>query len=664
MIKLANLFDASGRLVPLSDMLGHGGEGDVYGVPAISHDLVAKVYREPLPHDQQEKLRVMVQKECDESLKKVVAWPTTTLHLGRNGPIRGFLMPKVVGHEPHKFYSPAHRKQLFPKTDWAFLVNTARNIAAAFDIIHAHGYVIGDINQRNIFVTDNSVVKLIDCDSFQIVVNGKPYLCKGGVLDFTPPELRSLQSFSGVRRTINHDGFGLAVLCFHLLFMGRHPFAGVYSGREDMPIEKAIPSFRFAFGKNASSKGMSPPPNCVTMEIVPPQVANLFERAFSEFGARQDGRPTAREWVGMLDYLKHNLRTCDQEPAHKYLGGLSSCPWCVLERQSGVLFFIGVLTTPTGQATFNLTIVWQRIMSVPLPGEAPSINPDPAQFTVIPKSLPEEIQAAKRMTTVKRIKKRVLAVAIVISALVISVIITSLAAFIIGIIIAFIFLSSGEEDLVEQRVRQKEREARQTTLEHSQRRWNEAIQRWRREAGDDNFKDKLQELTQLRNQYESLDVEFTREKQKLQATIRERQLHKFLDSFFIDAHKIPKIGPGRKATLASFGIETAADIDSFKIQRIKGFGQSYTSALVKWRTSLERKFVFDPSKGIDPVDIVALNQKLRQRRTQIEGALLAGPEKLNQIRTDIIRRRQSLQREVEAAARALAQARSDMSVFR
>jgi len=32
--------------------------------------------------------------------------------------------------------------------------------------------------------------------------------------------------FRGLERSAGHDAFGLAVLLFHLLFMGRHPFAG------------------------------------------------------------------------------------------------------------------------------------------------------------------------------------------------------------------------------------------------------------------------------------------------------------------------------------------------------------------------------------------------------------------------------------------------------
>jgi DNA-binding helix-hairpin-helix protein with protein kinase domain len=518
-------------------------------------------------------------------------------------------------------HTPAHRKQLFSKADWAFLVNAARNVAAAFDAIHTYKHVIGDVNQGNIFVAGNSIVKLLDCDSFQIAAGSKSYLCEVGVPHFTPPELQSLKSFHGTHRTANHDNFGLAVLCFHLLFMGRHPFSGVYSGKEDMPIEKAIASLRFAFGKQASSRGMSPPPNSVTMAIVPPQVSTLFERAFSESGAHSEGRPKAREWVGMLDYLKHNLRTCGQEPMHKYFGGLSDCPWCALERQSRVLFFIGIVTTLTGQPTFHLTVIWQKILAVPSPAEAPHI--DPSQFKVTPKPLPKELQEARNAGFLKKI----------------------------------VLFFAPVDDTAERR-------ARQTAVNDAQRRWSEMEQRWKREAGDGVFKEKLRELGQLKSQYESLDAEYTQQKQKLQATIRERQFHEFLDSFFIDNHKIPHIGPGRKATLASFGVETAADIDPYNIMKIRGFGKKYTNELVRWRKSLESKFVFDPAKGIDPADIAALNQKFRQRRTQIEGALLAGPELLNKVRVEIMSKRQSLRAVVEAAAHALAQALSDILVFR
>ena len=76
-------------------------------------------------------------------------------------------------------------------------------------------------------MAQDATVALIDADSFQFSLNGKSYPCVVGVPDFTPPELHG-KNLASVQRTIEHDNFGLAVAIFHLLFMGRHPFAGRY----------------------------------------------------------------------------------------------------------------------------------------------------------------------------------------------------------------------------------------------------------------------------------------------------------------------------------------------------------------------------------------------------------------------------------------------------
>jgi DNA-binding helix-hairpin-helix protein with protein kinase domain len=192
---MKDFFNESGQRILLGNKLGSGGEGEVYEVQVAGKEFAAKIYHHPLKQEKQAKLRGMVQ-GCDEGLGKISAWPLATLHQNASGPIRGFLMPKVVGFEPiHVLYNPSHRKQSFPYADWAFLINAARNVAAVFEIIHSHGHVVGDVNQGNIFVAANSIVKLIDCDSFQITAAGKHYLCEVGVGHFSPPELQAGDRF-------------------------------------------------------------------------------------------------------------------------------------------------------------------------------------------------------------------------------------------------------------------------------------------------------------------------------------------------------------------------------------------------------------------------------------------------------------------------------------
>lgn len=112
-----------------------------------------------------------------------------------------------------------------------------------------------------------------------------------------------------MERTANHDNFGLAILNFQLLFLGRHPYSGVYSEAEEMPIERAITEFRFAYSKQAPTKSISPPPNSVGLEVVPGYVADLFERAFSERGTSPAGRPTAGDWWDGLLTMEHSLHS-------------------------------------------------------------------------------------------------------------------------------------------------------------------------------------------------------------------------------------------------------------------------------------------------------------------------------------------------------------------
>src|SRR5262249_60225971 len=129
--------------------------------------------------------------------------------------------------------------------------NTAGCVAA----IHYNCFVIGDLTPKNILVTRKATVYLLDVDSFQVSVEGKTYRCDGGFPEYTPPELQGV-AFRKVDRAQEHDGFGLAIVIFQLLFMGRHPFSGNFLGAGEMTLERAIREFRFAYGADAEVRKM------------------------------------------------------------------------------------------------------------------------------------------------------------------------------------------------------------------------------------------------------------------------------------------------------------------------------------------------------------------------------------------------------------------------
>src|SRR5262249_56496330 len=105
---------------------------------------------------------------------------------------------------------------------------------------------------------------------------------------------------------------------------------------------------------------------------------------------------------------------------------------------------------------------------------------------------------------------------------------------------------------------------------------------------------------------------------------QERQRQRFLDQHPIAGARIPGIGPGREVVLASYGVETAADVTDEALAAISGLGASVKKDLLRWRQGIERGFVYDPHKAIDPGDLNAVEQELAASRKQLEDALRRG----------------------------------------
>lgn len=331
------LLDAAGKPVAVGREIARGGEGvivEIEGAPG----LVAKLYTRGVNPAREAKLHHM-SASGSARLSTVAAWPISTLHEGRNGPLRGFLMPRITGrHEVHEFFSPAQRKNLFPGLGWKFLVRIARNIAAAMEEIHASGFVIGDVNQKGFLVCPlTAQATAIDCDSFQVKTGHRTYRCEVGVPEFTPPELLG-RSFSEIDRTPDHDAFGLAVLVFQLLFMGRHPFAGK-TRRPDGSLEAAIREFQFVHAPEAGKAGIEAPVHGLPFKIASARVRALFQVAFSREAA-SGHRPSPGDWVGALEALEAQITACPKSEGHEYWHDLQDCPWCEHEVTNGVFHFL------------------------------------------------------------------------------------------------------------------------------------------------------------------------------------------------------------------------------------------------------------------------------------------------------------------------------------
>lgn len=638
-------YDSKGRVITLTSRLGSpGGEGSAYEVQEHS-TLAAKIYHHTVGQEKSDKLSAMVSLQS-ERLLNLTAWPVDTLHETPRGRVVGFLMAKFSDCEAiHLLYGPKSRLATFPNAHWPFLIHAATNIARAFGVIHKYGHVVGDVNQGNILVSKKATVLLIDCDSFQIAANGRNFLCEVYTPTHTPSELQCLSSFRGVVRTPNHDAFGLAVIIFQLLFMGRHPFSGAYVGTGEMSLERFIREFRFAYGANALSRQMRQPPGTLALEAVSQPVAQLFERAF----LRDLARPTPQEWISPLTELSRNLKQCNHNNGHYYLKTLSTCTWCNMEAQAGIVFFIAQGTLPF-PGTFNLAGVWALISAVRLPSPPPTL-PERSSLNV---AVSTKAVRLKRLHLIRLS----LSICLVIAGTAIALLsgISGGAAFwlIVGIMVLSINISKYPDSPIRKEIETAKREA--------EKQWQVIQQRWENDSGLGRFNVKLRELETKKTEYQNLPSLRQQRINHLEATLRERQLYKFLDRFRIADAAIRGIGSSRTATLQSYGIETAADVDWNKILAVPGFGPAYTEEIVDWRLSIERRFVFNPAQGIDPADLQAVENEIAAIRSQLERELHNGPAQLRQISSQIKTSQEVLRPKVEEALKTLAQTEADWGV--
>jgi DNA-binding helix-hairpin-helix protein with protein kinase domain len=631
-------------MVPLGQQLGSGGEGTVYDVIGRA-DIVAKIYHKPADREKASKLVAMAAMR-DSQLRAVTAWPSEVLTTP-GGTACGFLMPRITGHKDiHLLYSPRSRRTEFPTADFRFLIRAGANTARAFAAVHAAGCVIGDVNHGGIAVSPQAMVKLIDCDSFQASAGGRSFSCDVGTPLYTPPELQG-RSFRGVTRQPNQDGFGLAIILFHLLFAGRHPFAGRYLGRGDMSIEQAIAEFRFAYGHGRAAAQMECPPGVPPLEAASAPLALLFERAFAREGAN-GLRPRADEWVLALETLERQTRQCSANASHHYPSGLPACPWCKVEATTGIILFSSAIQRSSGAGSvFDINLAWAAIAAVPVPGSAP----DPADRSRIGAvQLSQEAKAAAGSQAARAFGVIVI---VVITIIVIAAAPSGTLAWLFfgGIIAAAIQKPKAAPGIL-----QNFRSSRDTARTQLR-----ALEdRWRADASETKFVTRLRQLEAAKQKWGDLPRERQQRFRALESQREQSQRKAFLERYRLARATIPDIGPGRKAMLASYNVETAADIDEYRIAQIPGFGPATIGKLRQWRAGLEANFRFDQTRGVDPHEIAALDRELAGAKAALERDILNGPADLRRLAQEISMARSSLTLQIAHTLKMVMQAEADL----
>jgi DNA-binding helix-hairpin-helix protein with protein kinase domain len=608
------LVDVYGETIRLNEQIGRGGEGSVYSL--LDDDTaVAKIYHQkPLPDDQVQKLRAIVALSSDD-LVRTAAWPRSLIY----EPVRkqpcGILLPRVSNaRHLHELYGTTSRRRHFAGVAWHHLVLAARNTAAAFHSVHAAGVVVGDVNQGNLMVDEQMRVRLIDCDSFQVRYGDQISTCPVGTPHFTPPELQD-QQLRDVERTVDHDCFGLAVLIFHLLFVGRHPFAGRFRGTEDMPIEKAIGEYRFAFSRDKEETQMDPPPASLLLEDLPQSIGKLFERAFRGGDARGKPRPLPQQWALELEELIKHRKTCSFDPMHVFYAGRKECPWCRIEEEGGPTFFVASsgATTVTRNRLAELDARIRGLREVAMPDLSPGRL-----------SLPRLPPPGKR--TGRGISRVDVAAAVMGLAAVLAVVGvwqgSALAA------ATVLSLAAGGllwRDETSRKLRQ-DAGGFQAWLDQGLQQLAKGAQgivgRHRKQLAA--FARSTKEVQAQLALYRAEGDQLTR----ILVQNSSSQQNEFLRNHLIRDHaaEIEGMHETLIPMLESFGIESAYDIEKIKLMGNPAVNADLMVELLQWRTQVERNFIFKPEHGVTPeqlkvaTEAATMRYKTSQARKVLQGA--------------------------------------------
>ncbi|MDB4912391.1 MAG: hypothetical protein JWM95_35 [Gemmatimonadetes bacterium] len=621
--------DSLGRHVVLGTMLGRGGEATVYEVPARSGE-AAKIYAHP-SEEKAAKLRAMIAGATPD-LVKVCAWPTELLQQGTGSSPVGFLMRKLVQSHPlDSLIVPAQRNRDFPGVDWRFIVHTARNLADAVGEVHRHGLIVGDLNENNVRVTGTGEVRFIDCDSFQVRTATRTFRCPVATLLYWPPELQG-ESADAVDRTTNHDAFALAVLLFRLLFLGRHPFAGRYTGNGEQPdIPELIRTHRFAFGAKSAERQVLPPPDALRLHQLPTSVGTLFERAFAPNAAMDGSRPMPTDWVGALDGLAKALKVCPASTAHWYPSASSACPWCEIERSVGFALFIGMQDAagPAGQAASSRQVdvdaLWRAITAVPIPAPAIQLLPEPLELRALEAAVEPPV-IAERLTALGKLLGMVSIGCIIFSGT--NALLAQWGAG--GLILATLLYVIGKSSGGYSQWRRSPARQAGADLRRS---WKTAQQEI--EAASNEFSKTFEQLRGHLAEHKQLRANYEAEYEQLKTKSRTAQTHEHLQRYPVRASHLSGIGPTVIAALESYGIYTADDVAYDRVLYVKGIGPKRASALVSWKQRCESQFKPDSRRTIDAGALAALKQKYVTRHEFLAGTLASGPRMLTNARERI-----------------------------
>lgn len=331
--KKKDSFILNSGTVEILDLLGEGGQGEVYLVKYKGKQLAFKYYKEKPNRDFKENMIANIKKGTP---MPTFLWPQEFVEFVDGN--CGYLM----NLRPKNFVSFVSYLNGQERFDNDFLkLKWCIELARSFKFLHDRGYSYQDLNDGSFFF-DPHTGDLLICDNDNVTAN-KKNLGIVGKMRYMAPEIvrgdKDRLTNSAQLPDIHSDRFSLAVIMFLTFCLG-NPFEGEHLKNYILVDEKAEYEL---FGKkilyiyNEQDRSNRPIRGYHTAVInryplLPSYIKKAFYKTFVDgLKDRENSRTTELEWLKLLTRYRDELITCSCGQNYAYSTFDQSnnrCPKC------------------------------------------------------------------------------------------------------------------------------------------------------------------------------------------------------------------------------------------------------------------------------------------------------------------------------------------------
>ena len=324
----------SGKKIKVLDILGDGGQGEVYLVEMENKLFALKIYKDDISNDFWYNLKNNTSKG---SPADTFLWPLEIVETSDG--IYGYIM-KVRDKEYKSFVSYLTGKNEFKDTrtllDWCI------SLCSSFKLLHEKGYSYQDLNDGSFFFNPNNGNLLI-CDNDNVAANKKSLGVLGKMRYMAPEIVRGdIDKQTGKEQMpdVHSDRFSLAVILFMTLCMG-HPYEGERLKNYDIIDEDAEYEMYgkdpiFVYHKDRKNNRPIRGYHYSLIKrwpLIPMNLKEAFHKTFVDgLTDRENSRTTEIEWIKLLSNYRDSLITCQCGYQYDYFyenrNERKCCPIC------------------------------------------------------------------------------------------------------------------------------------------------------------------------------------------------------------------------------------------------------------------------------------------------------------------------------------------------